>query len=155
MGLGCLQDIEHGLWRIGKKAALHGFHDGDGLAVLSCDLVAAARLDSRVIPVRVVYLQLHKFCLGMGCEHCFQLLGGGVEGEADVFDEPLLLLFLHKGPHVVVLEKVRAALAHVVEKVEVEIACPCLAQGGLELGNGLFPGLAVDPGSVLGGKLEA
>ena len=34
-----------------KRAAAHGFHDDDGLAVLGGDFVAAAGLDGNVLPV--------------------------------------------------------------------------------------------------------
>ena len=77
-----------------------------------------------------------------------------MEGEAGVPDFSFHFLLLHEVPHLEVVEEMGSALAEVVEQIEIEITGAGLFQRRLELADGVFPALAVDPGGVFRGERE-
>ena len=153
LGLG--EDAGNLLGRVREHAALDGLHDDDGLVVRPGHLVAAPALHGRVVPVRVVDLELYELHLRVGAQQLVELLGRGVEREASVLDETLLPLLGDPVPHAPLVKEMRPELAEVVKEVEVEVACARLPERGLELGHGVLTALAANPGSSLGGQLEA
>ena len=148
------QDFLYAFRRIRQHAALDRLHDDDGLVVFPRRFVTGPGLNGRIFPVAVIDLELYELHFRVRLQNGFQFLRRGMERETDMTDLAFLLLFLHEGPHIEVVEKFRAALAEIVQQIEIEIARARLFQRSLELCGGVFPRLAVDPGRVLRGELE-
>ena len=66
--------------------ALHRLHHQHGLVVAAAHLVAQAALDTGVVIVGVVELDLHHLDLGIGGEDLLQHLRPVVEGDAHMAD---------------------------------------------------------------------
>ena len=111
IGIGSGQHLGATLGQVRQTAAAHRFHDDDGHAVGRGHFHAAGRLGDRVVPIQVVYLQLHEVHLGMRRQNLLQRLGAVVHGEADVAHEPVGLRLRHVVPHVVLVELGRARAA--------------------------------------------
>ena len=154
IGFGILKHLCHGLRRICQHAALDGLHDNHRLAVFSGYFVAGLRLHGRILPVRVVNLQLNELHLRMLIQDVFQLLRRGMERKAHMLNQPFLLLFLHPAPHVKIIKIFCTALSQVMEQIEIKIACSRLLQRGIKLSDGFLSCLTVNPGRVLGSQLE-
>ncbi len=85
-------------------------------------LVQLAGTHNRVFPIRVVQLDLDKFCLRVGIQRLFQVFGASVEGKAEVAYLPLRLLL--KAPAIAVQLFICLAVAAIlyrVQEVEVKI----------------------------------
>ena len=121
--------------------------------MLSCHFVACPGLDGRILPVRIVDLELDKFHLRMGGQDFVQFFRCGVEGKSCVFDQSFLLFLLNPVPHVKIVEVFGPGLAQIVEQIEVEIAGAGFFQGSIKLCYCLFSGFAVDPCRIFGGEL--
>ena len=91
----------------------------------------------------------------MFCKYLIKLLRSGMEGKAYVLYQALGLLFLYEAPQVKIIKIFCPVLSKIMEQIEIKISGSRLLKGSLELSDGLFPGLAVYPGCVLGRKLEA
>ena len=140
------------LRRICKGAALYGLHDDDGLVVLSCDLIVLPGADPRIVPVRVVDLELRKVRLRVLREEPVQELRPRVEGEPEVPDQSLFLLCLHEVPEMEALVLLVVVLHETVEQVVVEVPRPGPLKALIKLVLRRFLRGCHEKGIHLGGK---
>ena len=133
-----LQNVLHGLWRIGQLTSLYGFHHDDGLAVTSCYLIATTGTDERVFPVGIVNLKLYELNVRMVGKQLFQTFRRRVEGKAVVADQSLQLQLFHVVPDAKLVELLMVSLVDSMKEVEVNIARSCTFQTDVDLVLGLF-----------------
>ena len=112
--------------------------------------IAGTGLDGRVLHVRIVDLQLDELRTGVLRQGLFQKFRGRMEREAPVFDEALLLQFLHVLPEVPVLIDLPVIVLDGMEQVEVHIVRAEALEARIDLLFGLLFRVAGQPGVQFG-----
>ena len=90
--------------------------------MLSADLQAFAGSNARIVPVRVVDLELDKFNVRMVREKFIQKGRVRMEREAVVPDQPFLLLFFYKIPEMIFIVVLVISPLQRVQEIIIEVA---------------------------------
>ena len=151
-GAAAVELVQHSLGlgrQVGQMPALHRLHHQHGLVVAAAHLVAQAALDTGVVIVGVVELDLHHLDLGIGGEDLLQHLRPVVEGDAHMADLALGLQGEGRliGPALPEVAEVPGMLR--VHQVEIEVLHAAGLQLALKEGADVCLGLEVAAGELI------
>ena len=138
------------LWQVDKVPALDGLHDDDGLVVLSAHFIALSGLNSGILVVEIIELDLHDLDLRILGQNTFQHLRRVMEGNPDMPDLSLLFQVERRliGAAAPELFKIFTRLR--VHQIEVEILHAACLELALKEGTDVLLFLEIGLGQFVG-----